>query len=112
MTLIAADITRREQNDPKRVLELLNGYESTVQGLQDAKSLVSGALFLRVQAYMQLGHNNDATATLVKYLTTATPNEGAQTVHDLLATLNTELDQARGRAIRIRSGSLPTTARC
>jgi hypothetical protein len=95
MTLIAADITRREQNDPKRVLELLNGYESTVQGLQDAKSLVSGALFLRVQAYMQLGHNNDATATLVKYLTTATPNEGAQTVHDLLATLNTELDQAR-----------------
>jgi hypothetical protein len=95
MSLIAADITRRERNDPQRVLELLNGFENSVQDLPDAKSLVSGALFLRVQAYMQLGRNNDATATLVKYLNTATPNEGAQTVHDLLATLNTELDQAR-----------------
>jgi hypothetical protein len=95
MTLIAADITRREQNDPNRVLELLQGFENSAEGLADAKSLVSGALFLRVQAYMQLGRNNDATETLVKYLNTATPNEGAQTVHDLLATLNTQLDQAR-----------------
>jgi hypothetical protein len=104
MTLIAADITRRERNDPKRVLELLNGFEDSVQGLPDAKSLVSGALFLRVQADMQLGRDNDATETLVKYLNTATPNEGAQTVHDLLATLNTELDQARraGNADQIR----------
>jgi tetratricopeptide (TPR) repeat protein len=99
MTLIAADISRRERNDPQRVLQLLEGFENAVTGLQDAKSLVNGALFLRVQAYMQLGRDNDATATLVKYLNTATPNEGAQTVHDLLATLNTELDQAR------RSGS-------
>jgi len=95
MTLIAADITRREQNNPKRVLDLLRGFEDSAQGLPDAKSLISGALFLRVQAYMQLGRDNDATATLVKYLNTAAPNEGAQTVHDLLAVLNTELDQAR-----------------
>jgi hypothetical protein len=95
MTLIAADISRRERNDPQRVLELLKGFENSVQGLADAKSLLNGALFLRVQAYMQLGRDNDATATLVKYLNTATPNEGAQAVRDLLATLNTELDQAR-----------------
>lgn len=95
MTLIAADISRREHNDPRRVLELLNGFENSVQGLADAKSLLNGALFLRVQAYMQLGRDNDATSTLVKYLNTATPNEGAQAVRDLLATLNTELDQAR-----------------
>jgi hypothetical protein len=63
--------------------------------LPDAKSLISGALFLRVQAYMQLGRDNDATTTLVKYLNTTTPDEGAQTVHDLLAVLNTELEQAR-----------------
>jgi len=95
MSLIAADITRRERNDPRRVLELLNGFEDSVRGLPDAKSLVGGALFLRVQAYMQLGRNNDATQTLLKYLNTAPANEGAQTVHDLLAVLNTELDQAR-----------------
>jgi hypothetical protein len=104
MSLIAADITRRERNDPRRVLELLNGFENSVQGLPDAKSLVGGALFLRVQAYMQLGRNNDATQTLLKYLNTATANEGAQTVHDLLAVLNAELDQARrsGDAAQIR----------
>jgi hypothetical protein len=95
MSLIAADITRRERNDPRRVLELLNGFENSVQGLPDAKSLVGGALFLRVQAYMQLARNNDATQTLLKYLNTAPANEGAQTVHDLLAVLNAELDQAR-----------------
>jgi hypothetical protein len=104
MSLIAADITRRERNDPRRVLELLNGFEDSVRGLPDAKSLVGGALFLRVQAYMQLGRNNDATQTLLKYLNTAPANEGAQTVHDLLAVLNTELDQARrsGDTARIR----------
>jgi hypothetical protein len=95
MTLIAADITRREGNDPKRVLELLENFEQSAAGLPDAKSLISGALFLRVQAYMQLGRDNDATTTLVKYLNTTTPDEGAQTVHDLLAVLNTELEQAR-----------------
>jgi hypothetical protein len=96
MSLIAADITRRDQNDPQRVLQLLDGFESSVQGLPDAKSLVSGALFLRVQAYMQLRRSNDATQTLVKFLSTSTPDEGAQTVHDLLATLNKDLDSARG----------------
>jgi hypothetical protein len=75
-----------------------------VQGLPDAKSLISGALFLRVQAYMQLNRNNDATKTLVEYLNATSANEGAQTVHDLLATLNTELDEARtsGDAAQIR----------
>ncbi len=32
MSLIAADITRREQNNPQRVLQLLNGFEDSVQG--------------------------------------------------------------------------------
>jgi hypothetical protein len=95
MTLIAADITRRERNDPRKVLELLNGYEDTVKGLPDEKTLVTGALSLRVEAYMQLGQNDDATKTLVKYLATASPNEGAQTVRGLLTVLNKELDQAR-----------------
>ena len=95
MSLVAADITRRQQNDPQKVLDLLNGFEDSVQGLPDAKSLLNGALFLRVQAYMQLGRNNDATSTLVKFLDSTGQNEGAQTVHDLLETLNTDLDHAR-----------------
>jgi len=104
MTLIAADILRQQSSDPQRVLDLLKGFEDSIAGLPDAQSLTSGALFLRVQAYMQLGRDNDATATLVKYLSTAGANEGAQTVHDLLATLNTELDRAResGNADQIR----------
>jgi hypothetical protein len=95
MSLLAADITRQEQNDPQRVLDLLNGFEDSVQGLPDSQSLMNGALFLRVQAYMQLGRNNDATSALVKYLQAAGANEGAQTVHDLLETLNNDLDRAR-----------------
>jgi hypothetical protein len=95
MTLIAADITRRQNSDPQRVLQLLSGFEESVRDLPDAKSLISGALFLRVQADMQLGKNDDATKTLVEYLSTTSANEGAQTVHDLLAVLNTELDEAR-----------------
>jgi hypothetical protein len=95
MSLIAADITRRQHSDPKRVLQLLDGFEESVKDLPDAKSLISGALFLRVQADMQLGRNDEATKTLVKYLSTTNANEGAQTVHDLLAILNTELDEAR-----------------
>lgn len=97
-SLLAADITRREGNDPQRVLELLDGFEDRVQGLPDAKLLLNGALFLRVQSFMQLGRNNDATKTLVQYLSGTGGSEGAQTVHDLLAVLNRDLDQARAQA--------------
>jgi hypothetical protein len=95
MSLLAADITRQHDNDPQRVLQLLNGFENSVAGLPDAKSLINGALFLRVQAYMQLGRDNDATQTLVEYLNATSAAEGEQTVHDLLATLSNQLDKAR-----------------
>jgi len=104
MSLIAADITRREQNNPRRVLRLLNGFEDSVKGLPDEKSLLNGAMFLRIEAYMQLGQSNDATQTLLKYLNTATPKEGAQAVHDLLETLSAQLQQAKvaGNQTQIR----------
>jgi hypothetical protein len=95
VSLLAADITRQHDNDPQRVLQLLNGFENSVAGLPDAKSLINGALFLRVQAYMQLGRDNDATQTLVQYLNATSAAEGAQTVHDLLLTLSNQLDKAR-----------------
>jgi hypothetical protein len=95
MSLLAADITRQHDNDPQRVLQLLNGFENSVAGLPDAKSLINGALFLRVQADMQLGRDNDATQTLVQYLNATSAAEGEQTVHDLLLTLSNQLDKAR-----------------
>jgi hypothetical protein len=93
-SLAAADLTRRDQNDPQRVLDLLGGFEDSVRGLPDAKTLLNSALFLRVQAYMQLGKNNDATKTLVQYLDSTNGSEGASTVKDLLATLGDQLDKA------------------
>jgi len=95
VSLLAADITRQHDNDPQRVLQLLDGFENSVAGLPDAKSLINGALFLRVQAYMQLGRDNDATQTLVQYLNATSAAEGEQTVHDLLATMNNQMDKAR-----------------
>jgi hypothetical protein len=97
-SLLAADITRREGNDPQRVLQLLDGFEDRVAGLPSAQQLLNGALFLRVQSYMQLGRNNDATKTLVEYLSGTEGSEGAQTVHDLLAVLNRDLDWTSAKA--------------
>ena len=97
-TLLAADVTRREEHDPQHVVDLLNGFEESVRGLPDAGSLLNGALFLRVQSYMQMGRNHDATMTLVQYLNATGGGEGAQTVHDLLTVLNRDLDKARADA--------------
>ncbi len=99
--LLAADVTRIDEHDPQRVLDLLNGFEDRVRGLPDAAALLNGALFLRVQSYMQLGRNHDATMTLVQYLNATGGGEGAQTVHDLLTVLNRDLDKAP-RRIRCR----------
>jgi hypothetical protein len=96
--LLAADVTRREKHDPQKVLDLLEGFEDRVSGLPDAAQLLNGALFLRVQSYMELGRNHDATMTLVQYLNATGGGEGAQTVHDLLTALNRDLDKARADA--------------
>jgi hypothetical protein len=96
--LLAADVTRIDQNDPQRVLDLLTGFEDRVRGLPDAAALLNGALFLRVQSYMELGRNHDATMTLVQYLNGTGGGEGAQTVHDLLTVLNRDLDKTRAES--------------
>jgi hypothetical protein len=96
--LLTADVTRREGRDPQKVLELLDGFEDSVKGLPDAKSLLNGALFLRVQSYMQLGESQKATDALVQYLNGTGGREGAQTVQQLLITLDTDLNKARAQA--------------
>jgi hypothetical protein len=104
--LLAADLARREQNDPKRTLARLQNFESVAAGLPNEKELLGTALYTRVQAYMALGDSNSATQTLVTLLKTRPGGEGAAIVYKLLQKLNEELDQARAAGERARMKQL------
>jgi hypothetical protein len=101
-TLVAADAARRDQNDPKKTLQLLSNFEQIAQGLPNEKELIGNVLYTRVQAYMQLGDSNAATQTLVALLKTKPGGEGAEIVWNLLQKLNAELDHARAAGDRQR----------
>jgi tetratricopeptide (TPR) repeat protein len=94
-TLLAADVARREQKDPKRTLELLADFEKQAEGLPNQADLLGSVLFARVQSHMALGQNNEATDTLVRLLKTMPGGEGATIVFNLLEKLNADLDKAR-----------------
>ncbi|HEV2295582.1 MAG TPA: hypothetical protein VGR35_17165 [Tepidisphaeraceae bacterium] len=94
-TLLAADVARREQKDPKRTLELLADFEKQAEGLPNQQDLVGSVLFARVQSHMALGQNTEATDTLVRLLKTMPGGEGAAIVFNLLEKLNADLDKAR-----------------
>jgi hypothetical protein len=104
--LIAADVARREQNDAKRTISLLERFESLATGLPDEKELLGVALHTRVQAYMALGDSNAATQTLVALLKTRGGAEGVGIVHKLLQKLNQELDNARAAGDMTRTRQL------
>jgi hypothetical protein len=93
--LLAADIAGRQGHDPARTLVLLDGFEKTIAGLPDERSLLGQALNLRVAAYMSQGDVTKATNSLLEYLNTAGGNEGLQTVYNLLTKLNRDLDHAQ-----------------
>lgn len=99
-TLLNADLARREQNDPKQTLALLQNFESIAQGLPNEKDLIANVLYTRVQAYMALGDSDSATRTLVALLSNTPGSEGAGIVYRLLQKLNAELDQARAAGNR------------
>ena len=103
-TLLAADLARREQNDPKRTLALLENFEQVSQGLPNQQELIGSVLYTRVQSFMQLGDNDAATKTLVALLKSKPGGEGAAIVYNLLQKLNAELDAARlaGNAERMQ----------
>jgi tetratricopeptide (TPR) repeat protein len=88
-------MARREQNDPKRTLQLLENFEQVSQGLPNQQELIGSVLYTRVQAYMQLGNSDAATKTLVALLKSKPGGEGASIVYNLLQKLNDELDAAR-----------------
>jgi len=94
-TLLAADVARREQKDPKKTLELLADFEKQAEGLPNQSDLMGSVLFARVQSYMALGQNNEATQTLVSLLKAMPGGEGATIVYNLLEKLNADLDKAR-----------------
>lgn len=93
--LLAADVARRGQNDPKRALQLLVDLENLVEGIEGGDDLLDEALFIRVQSHMALGQNTQATEALVRLLRTQGGGEGARIVFNLLEKLNADLDKAR-----------------
>jgi hypothetical protein len=93
-SLLAADLARREQNDPQRALQLLEAFEQTVQGLPGAEALVNEAMYVRVQSFMAQEKYTDATQELVRLLNKTEGGRGAQIVYNLLEKLNADFDRA------------------
>lgn len=93
--LLAADLARREQRDPARAIQLLSDFEQQVAGAQGQDALLADAMFIRVQSYMALGRNDDATRELVRLLEKTGGEQGAQIVYNLLERLNDEFDRAQ-----------------
>ncbi|MGA2231027.1 MAG: hypothetical protein ABSH22_09025 [Tepidisphaeraceae bacterium] len=104
--LLAADIAGRQGHDPARTIALLNGFEKTIAGLPDERSLLGQALNLRVAAYMSSGDVTKATDSLLQYLNTAGGNEGLQTVYNLLTKLNHDLDHAQAAGDKAKAKEL------
>jgi hypothetical protein len=93
--LLAADLARREQKNPQRALQLLNGFENAVAGLDRSDQLVNEAMYIRVQSMMDVEQYTQATAELVKLLGKTEGGQGAQIVYNLLEKLNADFDRAQ-----------------
>ena len=95
--LIAADLSLRELKDPTRTVALLDGFEQKVHGSSTEQDQLGEALFLRVNAYMDLGKSTEATNALVQLLQTKKGDDGPALVFDLLKKLDVDMDQARAK---------------
>ena len=93
--LLAADLANREDKNPNLSLQLLQGFEDSVRGLPGETELLGDALFLRVDSYMDLKQNANATAALVELLKGQSANKGADITRNLLLRLDADLDAAR-----------------
>lgn len=94
-TLMSADLANRVQRQPQRALEILSGFEQEVAGMAREQQLLGDALFVRVDAYMDLKQNTRATQALINLLNARGGGEGAQIIYDLLQRLNSDFEQAR-----------------
>lgn len=105
-SLLAASLAAHQSNDPSRVLQLLEGFESYAKGLSSENDMLGEALFLRVQAYMAQGKNTQATDELVKLLNQREGGQGANIIFGLLQKLDADLDAASKRGDRNQMQSL------
>lgn len=105
-TLMSADLANRVQRQPQRALEILSGFEQEVAGMAREQQLLGDALFVRVDAYMDLKQNTKATEALINLLNTRGGGEGAQIIYDLLQRLNSDFEQARRQGDKAEMQSL------
>ena len=94
-TLTAAKARGAHQKQPRQTLQMLEGFEQTVEGTPDEKALDGDALLTRVNAYMALGQLKQATDTLVALLNRSGGAQGAEFVKGLLDRLDKDLDRAQ-----------------
>lgn len=94
-TLIAAEIAVEDPKarDPRRALQLLEGFEAQVKGIPGEKDLLAEALFVRVNAYMDIGQLDQATGALVGLLDKA-PASAPDLVRQMLEKLDAEYARA------------------
>lgn len=107
--LLAADLARREQKDPKRALQLLEKFEEAVAGLPSPDVLINEAMYIRVQSNMAAGQYTQAADDLVRLLSKTEGSQGAQIVYNLLEKINADFDRAQqagdSESMRSLSGS-------
>lgn len=89
-TVRLADLARTEQNDPKRTLELLQGFEDLVKGLPAENELLRLVMIARINAYMAVGQTDQAVGQIRKLLESAKGDEGIALVRELLDKLEKE----------------------
>jgi hypothetical protein len=92
-SLLAAELARADQKDPKHALELLADFESQIKGLSDENQRLTDMLLIRVQSYMALNQTDQATAELVKLLN-RDPVLGGGLVYGVLTSLDDQLGRA------------------
>jgi hypothetical protein len=93
--LLAAELANGQDKQPQRSLTMLEGFEDSVKGLPGESELLGDALFLRVDSYMDLGRNADATKALVELLNKESGDKGANIIYSLLQKLDRDLDAAK-----------------
>lgn len=104
--ILAADLARREGNDPARAVALLDGIDERLKGLPDAAGLLGEAMFIRVQADMTQGRTDRAVKGLVSLLDKSGGGQGAQIVFNMLGQLERDFSAAQAANDRPRMASL------
>ncbi len=91
--LLSSRLAMDQQHDAKAAIQLLDGFEDAVKGLQDAENLLIEAKETLIRAYTESGQNDKATDVLLQYMDKR-PNEAGALVNRVLQQQNKEIDAA------------------